>query len=101
MDRVISTTQARIHFGELIQKVANEQSPIIVERGGKAQVVIISIDQYEQLKRLQEQQPDWREIVKQARAQIAAELGDRKLIPVEEVIRDMREERDAQLLDLS
>lgn len=100
MEQVISATQARIHFGELIQKVASEQSPIIVERGGKAQVVIISVNQYEQLKRLREQQKDWRELVKQARAQIAAELGDRKLVPVEEIIEEMREERDAQLLDL-
>lgn len=100
MEQVISATQARIHFGELIQKVVSEQVPIVVERGGKAQVVIISIDQYEQLRRLQEQQVDWRLLVKQVRDQIAAELGDRKLTPVEEVIRQMREERDVQLLDL-
>ena len=45
MEKVVSATEARIHFGELIQKVADEQCPIIVERGGKAQVVIISVDQ--------------------------------------------------------
>jgi len=43
---------------------------------------------------------DWKDLVAQARAQIQAELGDRELPPPEEVLRQIREERDAQLLAL-
>jgi prevent-host-death family protein len=100
VERIVSATQARIHFGELIQQVVNEQAPVVVERAGKPQVVIISVDQYERLKAGQERQVAWRDWVRRAREQIAGELGDRQLIPAEEIIRQMREDRDEQLLDL-
>jgi len=40
MDKTISATQARIHFGEVMQDAQN--GPVIVERDGKPQVVILS-----------------------------------------------------------
>lgn len=45
----------------------------------------------------QQEQADWRTLVQQARARIRAELGERELPPPEEIIQQMREERDAQL----
>jgi len=99
MGRVVSATEARIRFGELMRQVVENQEHIIVERGGKSHVVIISVDQYERLLRGQ-QQENWKSLVAQARAQIQAELGDRELPPSEEVLRQIREERDAQLLAL-
>ena len=100
MGRVVSATEARIHFGELMRQVVENQEPIIVERGGKSHVVVLSVDEYERLLRGQQQQEDWRELVAQARAQIRAELGERELPPSEEILRQIREERDAQLLAL-
>ncbi|HEC36458.1 MAG TPA: type II toxin-antitoxin system Phd/YefM family antitoxin [Anaerolineae bacterium] len=99
MGRVVSATEARIRFGELMRQVVENQEHIIVERGGKSHVVVISIDEYERLLRRQ-QQEDWKGLVAQARAQIQAELGDRELPPSNEVLRQIREERDAQLLAL-
>lgn len=99
MGRVVSATEARIRFGELMRQVVENQEHIIVERGGKSHVVVISIDEYERLLRRQ-QQEDWKGLVAQARAQIEAELGDRELPPSNEVLRQIREERDAQLLAL-
>jgi prevent-host-death family protein len=98
MKRTVSATQARIHFGELMRRVVESQEPIIVERGGKPHVVVLSVDQYESLLAGQQHQEDWRELVQQAREQIRAELGERQLTPPGEVLRQMREERDAQLL---
>ena len=100
MGRVVSATEARIHFGELMRQVVENQEPIIVERGGKSHVVVLSVDEYERLLRGQQQQKDWRELVAQARAQIRDELGERELPPSEEILRQIREERDAQLLAL-
>jgi len=100
MERTVSATQARVRFGEMIQRVVNDQETIIVERSGEPQVVLISLTRYERLKSAELTQGDWRETVSRAREQIGRELNGRELPPAEEIIRQMREERDAQLLDL-
>ena len=45
----ISATEARIHFGEILRKVT-EQGPVLVERRGQPQVVILSAADYRKLK---------------------------------------------------
>src|SRR5215217_1382549 len=100
MGRVVTATEARIHFGELMREVIEHRQPVIVERGGKPQVVVLSISEYERLLAGQPKQTDWKELVRRAREQVRAELGERKLPPPEDIIKEMREERDAQLMDL-
>lgn len=100
MGRVITATEARIHFGELMREVVENQQPVIVERGGKPQVVVLSINEYENLLAGQAQREDWRTLLAQTHERIRADLGDRKLPPPEDIIQEMREERDAQLMDL-
>ena len=100
MERKITATDARIHFGELMRDVVEKQEPIIVERSGKPHVVVISVDEYERLLAAQEDQEDWRELVSQARAQVRADLGNRELTPPEQMLRQIREERDEQLATL-
>lgn len=70
-----------------------------MERSGEPQVVILSVAEYE---RLTTGQPStrWKELVREARARIKADLGGRQLTPPDEIIRRMREERDEQLVDL-
>lgn len=98
--RRVSATDARIHFGELMRRVVANQEPILVERGGEGHVVILSVAQYERLKAAQEGGGDWLEVVDAVRERVAADLGDRSLPPVEEIIAEMRAERDGELLDL-
>lgn len=100
MRRVVNATDARIHFGELMRRVVEDQESVIVERGGKPQVVMLSVAEYERLLAGHQEQEDWKELVRRAREQIRAELGERELTPPEEIVRQMREERDAQLLGL-
>jgi prevent-host-death family protein len=97
MGHVVSATEARIHFGELMRRAVEDQEAVIVERGGTAHVVVISIDEYKRLLGGQ-QGKDWKDLVVQARTQIQSELGERELPPAEEIVRQMREKRDAQLL---
>ena len=99
MDRVVSATEARVRFGELMRKVVENHETIVVERGGKYHVVVISVEEYERLRK-QQQQGDWRELVHGARAQIQAELGDRTLPRPEEILDQVREGRDEQLLGM-
>ena len=80
--------------------VVESQKPIIVARGGKPHIVVLPIDEYERLRAGQREQDDWRDLVRQAREQIQAELGERELPPPVELLRQMREERDAQLVAL-
>jgi prevent-host-death family protein len=98
MGRVVSATEARIHFGELMRQAVENRETIIVERGGKSHVVVISVEEYERL--LKRQQSDWKELVHGARAQIQAELGDLTLPRPEEILDQVREGRDEQLLGM-
>jgi prevent-host-death family protein len=100
VEQTVTATDARIHFGELMRNVVEKQQAIVVERGGKPHVVLLAVEEYERLKAADAAQPDWRNLVDAARAQIQAELGERTLTPPEEIIRQMREERSAQLADL-
>lgn len=97
MDRVVSATEARIHFGELMRRVVEGGEAVVVERGGRPHVVVMSVAEHDRLLRGQEQREDWKQLVNKARAQIQVELGDRQLPPPEDILRQIREERDAQL----
>jgi prevent-host-death family protein len=99
MERVVSATEARIHFGELMRRAAETGEPIVVERDGKPVVVLLHVDEYERLLKGQ-QQVDWRDLLRRAHAKVREDLGGRPLPPPEQVLGQMREERDEQLLAL-
>ena len=99
MGRVISATEARVRFGEVMRQAVEDHETIIVERGGKSHVVVMSVEEYERLLK-QQQHVDWKELVHGARAQIQAELGDRTLPGPEEILEQVRGARDEQYLDL-
>jgi prevent-host-death family protein len=97
MRRVVSATEARIRFGELMRQAVEDHETVIVERGGKSHVVVLSVEEYERLLKTQ-QRGDWKELVRGARAQIQADLGGRELPRTDEILEQVREERDEQLL---
>ena len=102
MENTMSATQARINFGEVMRQVVEQERPIIVERAGKPQVVILSVETYERL--IASQSSDQDELLlEQARLlrqQVQARLGDKKLPAPEEIISQMREERTRELTNL-
>lgn len=99
MLETVTATQARVHFGELLQRVIRSKEAIIVERAGKPLAVILSMDEYERLS-APDEEPGWKTLVQQAREQIRAELGERELLPADEIIRLMREERNVEQASL-
>ncbi len=102
MERQMSATQARVNFGEVLRYVTEEQQPIIVKRAGKPQAVIIAIEEYERLKETHQPEPDWRTVLDQALQlgkAINARRGGEPLPDAAEIIHQMREERDAQLME--
>jgi len=96
MNRTISATEARVHFGEVMRKA--KSGPVIVERDGKADVVVISKQEYD---RLVENVPkqDWWSMVEELHAKLRVELAGRTLPDPAEIIRQGREERDEQLFN--
>ena len=100
MERMMSATDVRIRFGEVMRWVVERRKPIIVERGGKPHVVVLPVEEYERLRAGQRERDDWRDLVRRARAQIQTDLGERELLPPEEIVRQMREERSAELVDM-
>lgn len=99
MERRMSATQARAHFGALMQQVVESQQPIIVDRRGKPQVVILSIAEYERPRAFQGRE-EWQESLKRVikvGARIKARKRGHPLPPPAEIIRQGREKRDASL----
>jgi prevent-host-death family protein len=99
MGRVVSATEARIRFGKLMREAVESNEAIIVERGGKSHVVVLSVEEYERLLKGQ-QKAEWKELAHAARTQIQADLGGRPLPPPEEMLEEAREGRDGELLDM-
>lgn len=100
MQHAMSATEARIHFGELMRRVVEQKEVVTVEHSGRPYVVVLSVDRYQRLLAAQEEGEDWRDLVRQAREQVAADLGEGELTPPAEVLREMRKERDEQLASL-
>jgi PHD/YefM family antitoxin component YafN of YafNO toxin-antitoxin module len=82
-----------------MRHAVEEGEPIIVERGGKAHVVVLSMDAYQRLLKGQYKE-SWQEKVERARAQVRVDLAGRELPSPDEILAQTREERDAQLVDL-
>src|SRR4051794_12554196 len=99
MPRVLTATDARVHFGELMRQVVATQEPVIVERDGTPQVVVLSLAEYQRLTAGQPQPPDWWELATRSRQQIASRLQSTgcQMPPIDAVFAQMRDERDEQL----
>jgi prevent-host-death family protein len=97
MERVVSATEARVHFGELLRLVSEQGQTIIVERDGRPQAAVISIADYEKVRGpLRMTRREALERLTQLSERIAVRRRGQPLTPAEDVIREAREERDAQ-----
>ncbi|MEW5868754.1 MAG: type II toxin-antitoxin system prevent-host-death family antitoxin [Chloroflexota bacterium] len=94
MQRTISATQARIRFGELMQEA--QKGPVIVEKDGKPQVVVLSKQAYDRLVAAAPH-PGWRDRLQDAHARLRQEAGARTLPAPEDLIQQARQERHEPL----
>jgi prevent-host-death family protein len=100
MERTVSATEARVKFGELMQRIADSGETVIVERDGVPRVAILSIDSYRHLTKDESPWEQWQADLHRLHERIRVELGDTKLPSSVDIIRQMREERDEQLTGL-
>ena len=94
MLKTISATKARINFGDVMKQA--KIAPVIVERGGKAEVVIISKKAYDQLVAAKAN-ANVQKRIEALHKKIRTELAGKSLTDPAELIRQGREERDEQI----
>jgi prevent-host-death family protein len=99
MTTTIDASEAGAGVEELTLRVVAEQAPVVVERDGKPQVVILTIEEYERLGGGGWESTGWRSALARTHDMIRREGAAPLDPPPEEVIRQGREERDARLLD--
>jgi prevent-host-death family protein len=97
MPRSISATEARVHFGKIIREAADKGEPIFVDPSGGPQVVIVSRETWDRVSGRAEGKPKWRVELEKAWEMVERDRGRRPLPDIEAMIRDMREERSAEL----
>lgn len=100
MERVVSATEARVHLGRIMREVAERDVPVIVERDGQEQVVILSVRRYRQMASGEISTPSWQRLLAETRAAAEADRQGRPLLDPADVIRQGREERDDAILGL-
>ncbi len=91
MQKTVSATEARVHFGEMLRQV--QIAPVVIERGGEPLAVLISKQEYDRLT----EGEDWRDVLAEAHRAIRERLGDQELPDPAEMIRRAREIRDEQI----
>ncbi len=98
MNKTMSATEARIHFGEVLDEVEEEGARIIIERSGKPAAAIVSMRDLGLIKVNAYDRTNAIEKVRALRERIAVHRSGEPLPDATEDIRAMREERDAELL---
>jgi prevent-host-death family protein len=63
----MSATQARVHFGEVLRRV-RENEIITVEHAGKPEAIIMSVEEYERLRAHTPAEDDWWDRLMETRA---------------------------------
>lgn len=99
MSKTISAAEAQSHFDDLVRDLATGGETVFVEQSGKKQVVVLSVDEFERMGGETNALGDWLQLVDRTRENIARERNGRPMPDVSEVVREMREERDAQIDD--
>lgn len=99
MSAIVDAIEAGAGVEELTRRVVTERTTVVIERGGEPQAVLLPFEDYRRLRDGRAQGAGWRELLKRTHEQILREGGGRLEPPPEQVIREMREERDAELLD--
>lgn len=99
-EKVMSATEARVHFGEVMREVSERDEIVIVERGGNPMIAIISMEQLDRFRQASadEEGRDWFDRAMRSRERIRRAFGDRPIPDIDQLVDDMREERDAQIL---
>lgn len=99
MARTVSATEARVHFGEIIREATESGEPILVERSGKPQVVIVSQETWERMSNGERVRPKWQVELERFRREVHETHPQLRNVNWDDEIHAMREERSEELVD--
>jgi prevent-host-death family protein len=102
VEETVSATEVRVHFGQWLRRVAEQDVTLVVEKGGKPEAVVLSVQAYGRLQAAREAD-EGLEALSRARAlreRIRARRGGKPLPAPEDVIAELRRERDDELTPL-
>lgn len=94
----ITATEAKVHFGEIYRRVAENDETIVVERNGKPGVVMMSVETFEALGG-ENSRPNWLEAARKSADAFRPFFEANPDFDIEQMIHDMRDERDEQIHD--
>lgn len=99
MDRIVSATEARVHFGELLDAVEHGQT-VIVQRGGEPKAAVVPVAELERVRASSREK--WvhaQAMLAEYHEKLIAEGAVERLrgFDVEEAIRFGRDDRDERL----
>jgi prevent-host-death family protein len=102
MNKTISATEARVHFGQWLRRVSEQNLTVIVEKAGKPEAVLLSMDAYGRLQGALSAgaRPDPLAAARALRERIHARRGGQPMSSPEDVIARMREDRQDELTPL-
>ncbi|MFH1176343.1 MAG: type II toxin-antitoxin system Phd/YefM family antitoxin [Acidobacteriota bacterium] len=96
MDRAVSATEARVHFGEMLDEVERSDGPIVISRAGRPVAVVLSFDSYQWLAERQRSATMTRALEEAVavRELTATEYGATSGLSIDEALAAERRERD-------
>ena len=98
MPKTVNATEARTHLGAIMQEAIRSQEPIVVEKAGKPQVVILAYDRYQQL--VNDKPKDWQAMLAGLHAKVKANLQGHELPSAVDMLEEGRRARDEELAEL-
>lgn len=99
VEHVLSATEARVRFGELLRRVTEQHETVVVERGGVPQAVVMSMAEYQRLS-VKQTPGGWRSLARMAHDEAMKELRGRPVHRPEDMLEQARKERDGRLTSL-
>lgn len=102
MKHSLSATEARVHFGEVLERVAQADEPVIVTRGARPVAVIVSFEAYQHLAAQAGRNAAYRALDEacRVRERTAIEMGPSARPAIEGALDAVRQERDDELAGL-
>lgn len=101
MKKTVSATEARVHLGEILRRVKEDNATYVVERNGEVQAVVISEQEYQNLQQ-RDVSRKARQGFERARTEIQAEIDQERmkaLGDIGDLIRKGRDDEGSQFAE--
>ncbi len=100
MERRMTATEARVHFGELLREVAENESRVVVERSGRPKRSSFRSTEYDRLRKGKSPLAEWLDEADGIAKRIQRGMNGRPMPDADELIDGGRQDRDDAVLGI-